>query len=1274
MATVEILSIPAGSQFVQSTGYYDASNRYRSDASINDFFLLLVFSENVIGLTADDLSFSFTNSQASATLLSLEGQHSVYIAKIRPSVHSTVMTVTLAANAVDQGNAQTTKTIRLSDTFPDTDAATPTTTSLPTANYFGIAKTRDSIIVSYRDDKIAWITEDGTVEKEIPAPVNGKLSYFNNKLILMDFWRSNQPKLINLDENYSETILNINHTSPYCVPTHYGILGEVLSQRYIYLVDYTTGGFTRVNVHRKPSTGSYNCFGTSVQGNNIVFALEDMCEVWTLDDTPELTRVGAMNIQYKTPDSSFQSNEYAFRYVDIDIFSDTLWCVQRIGSPYTSKLHKIDITEYLPVQEETKFNIYPVFASPGDTIDLTAYSPRASRITFDVGFDKPSWLSINANNQLTISNTAAVFGTGTKTVQPCLVKLKAYNYLDSTETGSFSFYLVVMKAVAPEWTLKNNQSLTMKANSEVNLYDFLKKTGYPVHARPSITFKSGGAKPTGATLTDGVFAITSVGGAVEFTASHGTLTTDIRLNIHLVNPAMEIGPQVRWTVEIGGKDVTDDMVALPQLGASLDSVQFNVFKNAPTTLTLQNIGDRYTKGHAGNFFAQNALNAGGILNEITIFVESYENGSWGPKQVQFVGLILKNTRNLKDGTVNLLCSEITIQLQNDTVGKLADLPKWDVVRKQSDEVDYQGRYVPGGSLLPMEVRDGEVYVDRAKLPRVETQFPSEGVELPEQAYLTATSLLTANGFAAENPLVRFDGVLRDEALARYVSTLFRAKGILSEVTVRETEADGFPYLLNMGNPAYRVEPTRIQRVPTDWCYDSAGERVLILLSNREGHLQDWIVEWDLALDTTRLLHPLDPGVKAHRIACKDSNTFAILTSGASEQDGSRSPLSNPSKADSYAYDAEWDEADVRILLYQPSQSTPFRTLVDKTDTPKPQLSVQYYVGFENKWTVFDYEGLRPEYRGPFEWKGNYLYYRSVNGVGRVDTTGTTTALVSNGESAFALTSGTTRYMVGMDWESETQGFFGNVLRDFKITKQVGTQTPTSVFSETKVLGDYEDISPLFGSPMNCLEALEHDDVLYMLVQYRKREINTNSTSQNASPDIDVNQVTSQHNASLYITTSAGLYPTNTRLAPGDDIPLRINLNNENSLVTYNAAQVQVYGATVVTPPSHSNSYTMTLRPNSDEYHSPIVVEFGQGAFTHPTLGSTGTAFVFINFDQWLSTTKTAGLALHACNVTDANPTLKTLKTWDFVHKGGVNLTPPRQYRVFHRESRVCEPL
>ena len=157
---------------------------------------------------------------------------------------------------------------------------------------------------------------------------------------------------------------------------------------------------------------------------------------------------------------------------DIAIYRDTLY----ILGVNNGNIYTLDIRKYRPIAKNTKTTIYPIFANEGDTIDLAQFSPDAERFTFDVGFKKPPYLSINASNALGV-------GSGAETI---FVKLKAINRIDATETDSFGFYLIIRRAMAPVW--RNVSELTMRAGSSYDLFQLVDAD--------SIAFRSGRPRPT----------------------------------------------------------------------------------------------------------------------------------------------------------------------------------------------------------------------------------------------------------------------------------------------------------------------------------------------------------------------------------------------------------------------------------------------------------------------------------------------------------------------------------------------------------------------------------------------------------------------------------------------------------------------------------------------------------------------------------------------------------------------------------------------------------
>ena len=288
-----------------------------------------------------------------------------------------------------------------------------------------------------------------------------------------------------------------------------------------------------------------------------------------------------------------------------------LWIFHSIETPYTyyqmHSVYTLDIKKYRPIAKRTKTTIYPQFVEAGDTLDLTQFSPDAERFTFDVGFNKPPYLSINASNELEV-------GSGAETV---LVKLKAINRIDATETESFGFYLIIRRAQAPVW--RNVSELTMRAGSSYDLFQLVDAD--------SIAFRSGRTQPTGSRVSNGVFTIGTVGGTAAFTARKGNRSSHIEIEIDVVqgvgnrSSLLQKKDVFRYRVEIAGIDVTSDLVGSPSVSETLDPVIINEYRVNDAAITLRNENGKYNSTLAGNFWETHGLNAGGFQNAVKIYTE-----------------------------------------------------------------------------------------------------------------------------------------------------------------------------------------------------------------------------------------------------------------------------------------------------------------------------------------------------------------------------------------------------------------------------------------------------------------------------------------------------------------------------------------------------------------------------------------------------------------------------------------------------------------------------
>ena len=444
MANVTIHTIPIGSQ------YYDTT--VGGDADKNDFKILLVWNENVTGLTLSD----FTLSKGS--IQSLEGENSVYALVIRPAaplavnnnvrVYSELITLTLSANAVTEGNSLTTKTIRISSVFPDDDADSGTLTNItPAVSGRGLAISENRFYTfdsgtrrfhAWTKDWVEQTAENFTFPSDPSKHIASNSLYFFNDTLCVGprRWTLDGTEIESLHADTSLPILITEHGLLYYAFTKYNL--ETWAGEYIAL-----NGFSNENQGLLPA-------GRSIEGDslyqtrgrvivrrdgvgNIIrdgngYALTDsyyFLERRVFDFSKKTVEIAnILNIQNNDAATPPGNNSRLSGYA---VYKDSLYILYNTPS----KVREFDLKKYRPMAKNTKTTIYPVFAKPGETIDLKQYAPDAERITFDVGYRRPSYLSINANHQLIIASNAV-----TET-SPVFVALKAINHIDATEDRQF---------------------------------------------------------------------------------------------------------------------------------------------------------------------------------------------------------------------------------------------------------------------------------------------------------------------------------------------------------------------------------------------------------------------------------------------------------------------------------------------------------------------------------------------------------------------------------------------------------------------------------------------------------------------------------------------------------------------------------------------------------------------------------------------------------------------------------------------------------------------
>ena len=187
MATFEITHAPLGTVYSPAIGAGEADDK-------NDFDVFIVANEPVTGLTLAGISVSSTAGTASIEG-QLRGEHNVYGVKVRPPEDEEgTITLTIAADAVNEGNPETTQDINFFNGSPTSNAQTPTTefTSSFSGSQLGIATSLNRLYVLGFDGGVYVIksyTYDGTEQtaEEITLPTqnyDSYLHYLNDKLLV----------------------------------------------------------------------------------------------------------------------------------------------------------------------------------------------------------------------------------------------------------------------------------------------------------------------------------------------------------------------------------------------------------------------------------------------------------------------------------------------------------------------------------------------------------------------------------------------------------------------------------------------------------------------------------------------------------------------------------------------------------------------------------------------------------------------------------------------------------------------------------------------------------------------------------------------------------------------------------------------------------------------------------------------------------------------------------------------------------------------------------
>lgn len=993
MAAVEIV-------FGRTTRYVTAIGT-NDPADKNDFPVWFQWDAVISGFNKNDVTVS------DATLQSFQKvRPNIYEAILRPSdTGNGSIGVTVRANAVSEGNTQTTESIPYTDTVAaetlfDWNTAIPNIQQGPVGNQrYGpeigfIVEAKRVRILTRLDstggyaNKIFTLLHDGTrltaEDLDVASVVNIAPGYLNLGLSLVNnLWFAHvhvQVNSVQRPDIYRSYWTHVGSDAwQRFYPSQFGISnsdfgafsGTYQSGQQALSADMNRWGlffpskynsriFARNFAGRQQNITDITAGAPTVALGDRVYVRGSVYRVISNSsgvavDTETLTVSPAMD-------------------GDIAVYGKWLY--------YTSgtKLYRVDLEKFRA--PTVRARILPQFIKAGESLSLKHLVNGAETLLFESGYAVPDYLSIDADLNLSVA-------TGVLQEDTCeLVKLRAFNKRADTPVA---FYLVVRKERLPEW--KAIETLPVDNGETVNLFDLVPNA-------KRIEWKSGFTVPSGYSLTGGKLTVANQTSeartSIELTAFNDEGSRDKTFSVQARVPAAIVSSEAyRYRLLVEGIDVSGDLLAIPNIHQSLDVINPNEFVSDDASFTLRSPAGRYDGRVAGNFWDTHSLNKNGYLSEIELWVDILDTGTVQSKLL-FQGLILEVQSSLNSVNARVNCVDRTYTLKNTPV-EAVGIEKFSALRPVQET--YQGEYAPEASILPI-LRDTATVVSGSTSVPVTTYMNApEAFAGEPTCYVTENRVLTRGGYLDDAPLLKFKTPYRRRHLTSLIKEISEVSGFFNaKVDIRGASPAARKHITSRGNVAFNIEQTQTVRTVVDWTHDPTNDRFYLLLSHPSVYIQDLLVMYTPADDRYKTLKTFDSGVQVVSLTTSDFESFYILATRANAFDRIESP--DPANHNAAVFDnldSSRETEETRVLKYELSRDT-LSTFIDGDDDYPAQIGLHYMAGFENARHLRLREGTFSEARSTFRIHNNQLYYRYATwntfGVARATPGGTTTVILS----------------------------------------------------------------------------------------------------------------------------------------------------------------------------------------------------------------------------------------------------------------------------------------
>ena len=384
--------------------------------SKNDAEIRVIFGKNVTGLSIDAFSVSGVDSNGDAVSVrvvdrSFEGQYSVYALKIRPPASGTgEITLTLAENAVEEGNDAVSLTLVYTDAEKETDwdfqfqtdvDYTALLESRPAAKdgYFRLVSADGIDAFDYNRPRLSSYTRTvpkTALTRAIPFANGGYLNFPDNNIELVNtdgdvVWTSDR-----LQKDYNGVTRDLTIKSVALTPDGTLLMAIRESGGTYGVIEYTLAEIQSAITEVETPLGTAPSSVSFSNGNITVPAYTASLVIGNDRDTGKIyvsdhNKVYTYDADRNIIEDAVLTTASGETSVFIGVWGGDLYRFTTDGNLYaigTSRLTK-------PTPRE---RIHPIFIAPGEKFDLTTLLPNfekgVGQVVFDLGFDKPeAWLS-----------------------------------------------------------------------------------------------------------------------------------------------------------------------------------------------------------------------------------------------------------------------------------------------------------------------------------------------------------------------------------------------------------------------------------------------------------------------------------------------------------------------------------------------------------------------------------------------------------------------------------------------------------------------------------------------------------------------------------------------------------------------------------------------------------------------------------------------------------------------------------------------------------------